>query len=120
MAGENGSSKSPETPERLQSPLSDLSGFQFDRILSDYPEDKKVVVCGKIIGKGNDEATAIVVVEKNPFAADKVKDYLDGNLKMKQQFQNDAYSMYDGHHTNEAANQVSSIRNGSRFSTTPV
>lgn len=97
----NGSEKRPQSAS-----LPDLSGFQFDRILSDYPEDKKVVVCGKIVGKGNDDATAIVVVEKLPFAADKVMTYLDGNMKMKEQFQNDVYSMHHAHQTSEAANQV--------------
>ena len=61
----------PSKKALMQQPLVDLSGFRFDRVLDDRPEEKRVAVCGKILGRGDDEADAVVVIEKLPFAADK-------------------------------------------------
>ena len=61
----------PSKKALMEEPLVDLSGFRFDRVLDDRPEEKRVAVCGKILGRGDDEADAVVVIEKLPFAADK-------------------------------------------------
>ena len=61
----------PSKKALMEQPLVDLSGFRFDRVLDDRPEEKRVAVCGKILGRGDDEADAVVVIEKLPFAADK-------------------------------------------------
>ena len=61
----------PSKKALMEDPLVDLSGFRFDRVLDDRPEEKRVAVCGKILGRGDDEADAVVVIEKLPFAADK-------------------------------------------------
>ena len=104
MTSNGGSAGSP--PAKKRHLMADLSDFRFDRVLSDFPEDKRIAVCGKLVGRGDDEADAVVVVEKLPYTADRIKDFLNGEMKLKEQFQNDVYAMHHAHQTDEAANQV--------------
>ena len=92
--------------DEVQRDLQDLSGFHFERVLSDAAEEKRIVVLGKFIGKGDDESMAVIVLEKIPFAGDKVKDFLNHGAKLHQQFRNGIYSLYTANISDDRANEV--------------
>ena len=77
--------------------LDDLHGFEMDRVLRSDTDKKSVIVIGKFKGRGDDDADAIVSLEKLPFKNEKLgQNVLNETTKLVQQFQNDVYSAYDG------------------------
>lgn len=91
--------------------LADLSDFQFEKVLSDAADNKRIAVLGKIAGKGDSSEPpqpAVLVIEKLPFAVDQMDQLLaeGGKVTLKRQFNNDVYSMFHGHIDNAKANSV--------------
>ena len=76
--------------------LCDFEGFKVVKVLMENADRKLMAVQGTFKNrKDNKESTAVVVLEKSPFAAEHIANVLSENSKLNKQFQNDIYGLYD-------------------------
>ena len=76
--------------------ITNFQGFKVNKVLMESAERKLMAIQGTFEQReGDDGATAIVILEKSPFAADKIADILTTSSKLEQQFRNDIYGLYD-------------------------
>ena len=76
--------------------LPSFEGFQVVKVLRENADQKLMAVQGIFRGKTvGDESTAVVVLEKSPFAADQIADVLSAQSVLKKQFKNDIYGLYE-------------------------
>ena len=89
-------SRATENGDNVVRDLTNFHGFKVQKILMENADRKLMAIQGTFENReGDDGSTAVVVLEKTPFAADKIADVLSTPSQLKKQFRNDIYGLYD-------------------------
>ncbi len=77
---------------RLSDELDSLRGFKISKVLDENADAKKIFIEGKL--GGDDENTAVLILEKMPFNPESLQDILQQST-LKIEFKNDIYGKYE-------------------------
>ena len=75
--------------------LNNFKGFKVKKVLMENADKKLMAIQGEFEGRGEDGSTAIVILEKAPFAVETISNVLSDDSKLEKQFRNDIYGLYD-------------------------
>ena len=76
--------------------LTNFQGFTVQKVLMESADKKLMAIQGTFKERGDDGSTAVVILEKSPFAAESISNVLSIRTGLKKQFRNDVYALYDG------------------------
>ena len=78
--------------------LESFQGFKLQKVLMEKADQKLIAVQGTFEDRENDDgSTAVIILEKTPFAAEGISRVISSDTDLKQQFRNDVYGSYDSY-----------------------
>ena len=90
--------KTPHNGTKDHYDLESFQGFKLQKVLMEKADQKLIAVQGTFEDRENDDgSTAVIILEKTPFAAQGISRVMSSGTELKQQFRNDIYGLYDSY-----------------------